>query len=125
MPICMLMVYFLASEFLLLSIPASILLAAALAPTDPVLAAEVQIENFMSEKSNNVVEFALTAEAGINDGVAFPFIFLAVLLADNEFTDSQWEFLFQPLNPPRLAQTLSKKGNHTLAKAVFNYLYET
>jgi len=90
MPICMLMVYFLASEFLLLSIPASILLAAALAPTDPVLAAEVQIENSMSEKSDNVVEFALTAEAGINDGVAFPFIFLAVLLADNELNLGNW-----------------------------------
>lgn len=90
MPLSMLAVYFLATEFLLLSIPASILLAAALAPTDPVLAAEVQIEDFPSDDGENAVEFALTAEAGINDGVAFPFIFLAVLLADHDLDWSSW-----------------------------------
>jgi len=90
MPLTMLAVYFLASELLLFSIPASILLAAALAPTDPVLAAEVQIEDTTSSEDENMVEFSLTAEAGINDGIAFPFIFLAVLLADNELEMSSW-----------------------------------
>ncbi len=89
MPLTMLAVYFLASEFLLLSVPASILLAAALTPTDPVLAAEVQIEDMTAEDVNSV-EFSLTAEAGINDGIAFPFIFLAVLLADNDLDLSMW-----------------------------------
>lgn len=46
------------------------------------------------------------------------------LLAENEFTESQWEFLFQPLIPPRQAQPLLKDGNHTLAKTVINYLYQ-
>jgi len=89
MPLTMIAVYFLASEFLLMSIPASILLAAALAPTDPVLAAEVQINDASSDK-NNAVEFSLTAEAGINDGLAFPFIFLAVLIADSKLEFSHW-----------------------------------
>lgn len=44
------------------------------------------------------------------------------LLADNEFSESHWEFLFKPLNLPRQGQSLPKKGNQTLAKAVIDYL---
>ncbi|MFK8103897.1 MAG: cation:proton antiporter [Saprospiraceae bacterium] len=90
MPLTMLAVYFLATEFLLFSIPAAILLAAALAPTDPVLAAEVQIEDTNSNEGKNSVEFILTAEAGINDGLAFPFTFLAILVADGQLDLQHW-----------------------------------
>ena len=90
MPLTMVAVYFLANEFLALSVPASLLLAAVLAPTDPVLAAEVQIENTSVVKADNSVEFTLTAEAGINDGLAFPFTFLAVLVADSQLELSNW-----------------------------------
>ena len=45
-------------------------------------------------------------------------------LAENEFTESQWEFLFQPLLPPRKDTSLPKDGTHTLATAVINYLYQ-
>jgi len=44
------------------------------------------------------------------------------LLADNEFTESRWEFLFKPLNPPCQNHSLPKDGNQTLAKAVIDYL---
>ena len=90
MPLTMMAVYFLAAEFLVVSLPACLLLAAALAPTDPVLAAEVQIEDTNSVKTNNSVEFTLTAEAGINDGLAFPFTVLAVLVADSQLELSKW-----------------------------------
>ena len=90
MPLTMLAVYMLATEFLLFSIPAAILLAAALAPTDPVLAAEVQIEDTNSDEGENSVEFILTAEAGINDGLAFPFTFLAILVADGQLDLQHW-----------------------------------
>lgn len=90
MPLTMIAVYFLATSFLEMSMAAGVLLAAALAPTDPVLAAEVQIEDVTSDEGENPVAFALTAEAGINDGIAFPFIFLAVFLADQELTLSTW-----------------------------------
>ncbi|WP_299411486.1 glycosyl transferase [Acaryochloris sp. IP29b_bin.148] len=44
------------------------------------------------------------------------------LLADQEFTESHWEFLFQPLTPPRTEQPLPKDGNLTIARAVMKYL---
>ena len=82
MPICMVSAYFLGQCFLLLSLPSSLLLAAVLAPTDPVLAAEVQLDDPLQEKSaEDRIRFPLTAEAGLNDGIAFPFSYLAVLVA--------------------------------------------
>jgi len=62
--------------------PASaLLLAASLAPTDPVLAGDVQIEmGRAGERREDPVRFALTGEAGLNDGLAFPFVLLAIAL---------------------------------------------
>jgi NhaP-type Na+/H+ or K+/H+ antiporter len=67
---------------------AALLLGAALAPTDPVLASDVQVEGptpFGEEDAEVVdeeheVRFALTSEAGLNDGLAFPFVYAAVSL---------------------------------------------
>ncbi|TGD79784.1 cation:proton antiporter [Hymenobacter wooponensis] len=61
-------------------LPASaLLLAAVLAPTDPVLAGDVQVGNPGEGREDNV-RFALTGEAGLNDGLAFPFVHLALVL---------------------------------------------
>lgn len=61
---------------------AALLLAAALAPTDPVLASDVQVgEPTDDEDSEDEVRFALTSEAGLNDGLAFPFAYLAIAMA--------------------------------------------
>ncbi|WP_303311845.1 sodium:proton antiporter [Hymenobacter sp. BT730] len=61
-------------------LPASaLLLAATLAPTDPVLAGDVQVGK-PGEGGEDNVRFALTAEAGLNDGLAFPFVYLALAL---------------------------------------------
>ncbi|MCS0636732.1 cation:proton antiporter [Streptomyces sp. LP05-1] len=61
---------------------AALLLAAVLAPTDPVLAAEVRVgEPTDSEHDEDEVRFTLTSEAGLNDGLAFPFVLAAVALA--------------------------------------------
>ena len=60
--------------------PASaLLLAASLAPTDPVLAGDVQVGDPGEGREDNV-RFALTGEAGLNDGLAFPFVYLALAL---------------------------------------------
>lgn len=73
-----------------LSLPLALLLGAALAPTDPVLASDVQVGgpvvDLEDEEGDQVderseVRFALTSEAGLNDGLAFPFLYGAVLLA--------------------------------------------
>lgn len=58
--------------------PASaILLGACLAPTDPVLARSVQVGP-PGEDERHDIRFSLTVEAGLNDGLAFPFIHLAI-----------------------------------------------
>lgn len=101
MPICMISAFLLGQYFLLLSLPSSLLLAAVLAPTDPVLAAEVQLDDPLEEKEQNSddIRFTLTAEAGLNDGIAFPFSYLAVLVAQAgswaafNFTDWLWDKL--------------------------------
>lgn len=59
----------------------ALLLAASLAPTDPVLASDVQVgEPTDDPRSEDEVRFALTSEAGLNDGLAFPFVHAAILL---------------------------------------------
>ncbi|MCD9015452.1 cation:proton antiporter [Parachryseolinea silvisoli] len=66
------------------SIPSAILLGAALAPTDPVLASDVQVGPPL-EKARSNVRFALTAEGGLNDSMAFPFTWLAIALTASTF----------------------------------------
>jgi len=69
---------------------AAILLGAVLAPTDPVLAEQVQVGP-PNEEEEDDVRFSLTAEAGLNDGAAFPFTWLAVVIAIAAgTTDSAW-----------------------------------
>jgi NhaP-type Na+/H+ or K+/H+ antiporter len=60
---------------------AALLLAAILAPTDPVLAADVRVgEPTQDPHSEDELRFALSSEAGANDGLAFPFVQASVLL---------------------------------------------
>ncbi|HVK03650.1 MAG TPA: sodium:proton antiporter [Armatimonadaceae bacterium] len=61
----------------LLGLPlgAAILLGAILAPTDPVLASDVQVEH---HEDRDRLRFGLSGEAGLNDGTAFPFVMLGL-----------------------------------------------
>jgi len=68
----------LAGLALHMSLAAALLLAAILAPTDPVLASDVQVRH---ENDRDDLRFGLTAEGGLNDGAAFPFVMLALGLA--------------------------------------------
>jgi sodium/hydrogen antiporter len=72
-----------------LSIAAAVLLAAALAPTDPVLAADVQVGPPKTGEEDEV-RFGLTSEAGLNDGLAFPFVHLSILLATAAVAGEPW-----------------------------------
>ncbi len=58
-----------------LPLGAGILLGAILAPTDPVLATDVQIRH---PGDRDQLRFTLTCEAGMNDGSAFPFVVLGM-----------------------------------------------
>mgnify|MGYP001607021155 CR=1 FL=1 len=64
-----------AYYFLNLPLGAGVLLGAILAPTDPVLATDVQIRH---PDDRDQLRFTLTCEAGMNDGSAFPFVMLGL-----------------------------------------------
>lgn len=69
-----------------LPLGAGVLLGAILAPTDPVLATDVQIRH---PGDRDQLRFTLTCEAGMNDGSAFPFVMLGLgLLGLHELGDS-------------------------------------
>ena len=76
MPVTVAAVAWLGHAWLGLALPAALLLAASLAPTDPVLARAVQVAP--PGEDEHPMEVALTAEAGLNDGLAFPFVYLAI-----------------------------------------------
>jgi NhaP-type Na+/H+ or K+/H+ antiporter len=83
MPLSILAVGLLGWGLLGLGIATSILLAGALAPTDPVLASEVQVAEPAQNPTSKQDEarFALTSEAGLNDGLAFPFVHAAIAIS--------------------------------------------
>jgi NhaP-type Na+/H+ or K+/H+ antiporter len=80
MPLSIAGMTFLGWGLLGLGLPTALLLAAALAPTDPVLASDVQVGPPKSGEDGEA-RFALTSEAGLNDGLAFPFVNLAIAIA--------------------------------------------
>lgn len=63
-----------------MTLAGALLLGAVLAPTDPVLASDVQVGPPL-EGGEHPVRFSLTTEAGLNDGLAFPFVYLALAVA--------------------------------------------
>jgi len=68
----------------------AILLGAILAPTDPVLASEVQVSD---PGDTDSLRFTLTGEAGLNDGAAFPFVMLGLgLLGLHELGTGTWRW---------------------------------
>jgi sodium/hydrogen antiporter len=89
MPLTIAALAILAHFLLGLGAATAILLAASLAPTDPVLASDVQVGP-PREGLEDEVRFTLTSEAGLNDGLAFPFVNLAVGLALAAQTGEPW-----------------------------------
>lgn len=95
MPLCVAALALLGWVALGLAPAAALLLGAVLSPTDPVLASDVQVgspgssiaddepdgEDPTTISESGEVRFALTSEAGLNDGLAFPFVHLALLVA--------------------------------------------
>lgn len=76
--------------WLRLPLGAAVLLGAVLAPTDPVLASGVQLENV---RDRDRLRFSLTGEAGLNDGTAFPFVMLGLgLLGLHDLGAAGWKW---------------------------------
>lgn len=109
---------------------AAVLLGSVLAPTDPVLASDVQVEGPTPADEGDThdeidehdeVRFALTSEAGLNDGLAFPFVYLAVFLASaGPFAEwgLRW-FGWELLGKATLGIVLGLAVGWLLAKAAF------
>jgi sodium/hydrogen antiporter len=70
---------------------ACILLGGILAPTDPVLASDVQVQR---PGDGDRLRFALTGEGGLNDGTALPFVLLGLgLLGLHDIGQNGWKWL--------------------------------
>ncbi|PMY52698.1 MULTISPECIES: cation:proton antiporter [Pseudomonas] len=65
----------------------SLLIGAILAPTDPVLASLVQVND---ARDDDAVRFGLSGEAGLNDGIAFPFVILGLLFVQQNGASDAW-----------------------------------
>ncbi len=86
-----------AAGVVLLNLPlgAAILLAAMLAPTDPVLASDVQVAD---DDDRDSVRFSLTGEGGLNDGAAFPFVMLGLgLMGLHDVGAGYWRWITRDL----------------------------
>lgn len=88
MPITIFTVAAIAHWFLNFNWGAAILLGAILAPTDPVLASEVQLAHL---NDRDELRFGLTSEGGLNDAFAFPFVYFGLYW----LKDSHWENWFK------------------------------
>lgn len=89
MPLTILALWGAGYGLLGLSAASALLLAAALAPTDPVLASDVQVGPPKSGEEDDT-RFSLTSEAGLNDGLAFPFVMCAIALAHAQVFNWEW-----------------------------------
>lgn len=89
MPLTILSVALLGVALTGMTVAGAILLGAVLAPTDPVLAADVQVGP-PQEGEEHPVRFTLTTEAGLNDGLAFPFVYLGLIVAAEGLNPGNW-----------------------------------
>jgi sodium/hydrogen antiporter len=87
MPISIFAVAAIAHWFLQLEWGAAVLLGAILAPTDPVLASEVQLSH---PEDRDELRFGLTSEGGLNDALAFPFVYFGL----HWIKDNDWQNWF-------------------------------
>lgn len=88
MPVSIFALAAIAHYFLGMSWGLAILLGAILAPTDPVLASEVQLAR-VTDKDE--LRFALTSEGGLNDALAFPFVYFGIYA----FKEPNWDNWFK------------------------------
>jgi NhaP-type Na+/H+ or K+/H+ antiporter len=88
MPISIFAIAAVGHFFLAMNWGPAILLGAILAPTDPVLASEVQISDLEDKEE---LRFGLTSEGGLNDALAFPFVYFGI----HALKDSNWNNWFK------------------------------
>jgi NhaP-type Na+/H+ or K+/H+ antiporter len=78
-----------------LPLATALLVGAVLAPTDPVLASDVQVgeptlDEDIPPEAEDDVRFTLTSEAGLNDALAFPFVYAAIRITESGSVTERW-----------------------------------
>lgn len=122
MPLTIASVAFLGWWWVGLAPASAILLGAVLAPTDPVLAANVQVGPPNDDVPEDDVRFGLTLEAGLNDGLAFPFVYLAIALVGAEsvvdaiVTWAWWDFGYRIAMGTIMGVVLGRSMNYIFYK---------
>jgi NhaP-type Na+/H+ or K+/H+ antiporter len=122
MPLSILAIAALGYWWLALAPGVALLLAAALAPTDPVLAGDIGVPHPDVEPDlarNNEIRFTLTTEAGLNDGLAMPFVLLGLAMAGSRPNlDLSW-VLVDLLLPVATGVVLGLVAGRGLGWAIF------
>ena len=93
MPATIALIALFATQAMGLSLGAAIILGAMLAPTDPVLAGDVGLGAPGENEESHEPRFSLHTEAGLNDGLAAPFLLIGLLVAEQEGTEWIGEWL--------------------------------
>ena len=89
MPLTIVAATFLGWWIMGLAPATALLFGALISPTDPVLASELQTSE-PGQEDRSQSKLGLTAEAGINDGLAFPFTFFAIFAAQKGLDYENW-----------------------------------
>jgi len=92
---CILGTAWIAWQVFHFSLAAALLIGAILAPTDPVLASDVTVDHSLD---HDRLRYALSGEAGLNDGTAFPFVILALMFFPGEPSTAElWHWVLHDL----------------------------
>lgn len=89
MPVTIVAATFLGWWIMGLAPATAMLFGALISPTDPVLASHLQTSQ-PSEEDTSTIKLGLTSEAGMNDGLAFPFTYFAIMAADKGLNYQEW-----------------------------------
>ncbi|NBH02423.1 cation:proton antiporter [Amycolatopsis sp. SID8362] len=123
MPLSILVIAALGYWWLALAPGVALLLAAALAPTDPVLAGDVGVPHPDVEPDlarDNEIRFTLTTEAGLNDGLTMPFVLLGLAVAGSRPNlDVSW-VLVDLLLPVAIGVLVGLLAGRGLGWAIFH-----
>lgn len=118
MPATIALVALFGTQVMGLSLGAAVLLGAILAPTDPVLASDIGV-GAPGEQRDEEAPFAVSAEAGINDGFASPFVLLGVFIASQAGTAWLTEWVLADIvYATGLAAVVGGLGGYGLAALV-------
>lgn len=81
--------------YLILGLPfwVSMLLGAVISPTDPVVATSIVTGRVAERNLPDRVRHVLSAESGINDGLAYPFVMLPILFLTRSPGEAAWHWL--------------------------------